>query len=55
MFTVMTWNVENPFEPVLSAQADFDTKLDALAGLRDPTSRLGNGWTGALSRHFRQA
>lgn len=33
MFTVMTWNVENLFQPEPSAQADFDAKLDALAGV----------------------
>jgi hypothetical protein len=33
MFTVMTWNVENLFEPEPSAQGDFDAKLDALAGV----------------------
>ena len=33
MFTVMTWNVENLFRPEPADQADFDAKLDALAGV----------------------
>jgi hypothetical protein len=72
MFTVMTWNVENYFEPEPSAQANFDAKLAALAAVITAAgpdllavqevgderafealrASLGNGWTGALSRHF---
>ena len=33
MLTVMTWNVENLFAPQPSARADFDAKVDALAGV----------------------
>ncbi len=33
MFTVMSWNVENLFEPEPSEQSDFNAKLDALAGV----------------------
>lgn len=33
MFTVMTWNVENLFQPEPDQQADFDAKVDALCGV----------------------
>jgi endonuclease/exonuclease/phosphatase family metal-dependent hydrolase len=33
VFTVMSWNVENLFQPMPSAQAHFDAKLDALASV----------------------
>lgn len=33
MFTVMTWNLENLFTPAPADRADFDAKLDALAGV----------------------
>src|SRR3954471_4787696 len=31
MFTIMTWNIENFFQPQPADRADFDAKLDALA------------------------
>jgi hypothetical protein len=31
VFTIMTWNIENFFQPQLADRADFDAKLDALA------------------------
>jgi endonuclease/exonuclease/phosphatase family metal-dependent hydrolase len=33
VFTVMTWNLENLFAPAPADQADFDAKVDALAGV----------------------
>jgi endonuclease/exonuclease/phosphatase family metal-dependent hydrolase len=30
MFTIMTWNIENFFQPEPADRADFDAKLDAL-------------------------
>src|SRR4051812_25504561 len=33
MFTVMTWNVENFFQPEPADRVDFAAKLDALAGV----------------------
>jgi endonuclease/exonuclease/phosphatase family metal-dependent hydrolase len=33
LFTIMTWNVENLFQPEAADQADYDAKLDALAGV----------------------
>src|SRR3954465_14223573 len=30
MFTIMTWNIENFFQPHPADRADFDAKLDAL-------------------------
>jgi endonuclease/exonuclease/phosphatase family metal-dependent hydrolase len=33
VFTVMTWNLENLFAPSPADQANFDAKLDALAGV----------------------
>jgi hypothetical protein len=33
VFTIMTWNIENFFAPEPADRADFDVKLDALAGV----------------------
>jgi endonuclease/exonuclease/phosphatase family metal-dependent hydrolase len=33
MFTIMAWNLENLFTPAPADRADFDAKLDALAGV----------------------
>lgn len=33
MFTIMTWNVENLFQPDAPHRSNFDAKLDALVGI----------------------